>query len=179
MSTTLIYLANACSLLFLLMALLGTLREGRLQHLIFRMLPFARPPGTDDLRLMALSGAGGSVAETIRRSRPLWTLRECQLELLTESEMHAFEANAKPYCPERRASNLPPRKTSKQIALYRAEGQYGFQTSRLLRTLERRAEIPETDAAASFRWKPLMMGGSENTLSYTYQGSLNPNEGVN
>jgi len=171
-------LAGACFLLISLIALLGTLREGRLQHPIFWMLPFERPAGREDGTPTALSGVGGSLAETVRRSRPLWTLRECQLELLTESEMHAFEASAKPYRPDRRASNLPPRRTPKQIALYRPEGKYRDNTSGLLRTLERRADMLQANATASYRWKPLIADSSANALSYTYQAPLNLNEGI-
>jgi hypothetical protein len=158
-------------------ALLGIESEGQ-QHHMFRLFRSSRSAGNGTVKPTALSGFGEARAEPIRHSHPLWTLRECRLELLTESEMHAFEANVKPYCPERKASNLPPCRVSRQVALCRAEGKYANIPSIFTRTLDRRAEMFQDGVAPRYRWKPLVEDSAANRLSYNYQTPLILNKGV-
>ena len=124
--------ALAISSPLILMATLRSLwREGRSRSLMLRMLPPERRPMCHDPK----------PADGERHSRPLWALRDCQMELLTESTMHAFEANAKPYNPDRVASNYPLGGVSRRIALRRAGADRADNKSILQRTLERRAEM--------------------------------------
>jgi hypothetical protein len=66
------------------------------------------------------------------------------MELLTESTMHAFEASAKTYKPDRIAANYPPGCVPRPGVLYRADADRVDNTAVLLRTLERSADmLPE------------------------------------
>jgi hypothetical protein len=88
------------------------------------------------------------------------------MELLTEGTMHAFEASAKPYNPDRMASNYPPGRVPRRVASYSADN-----ASILLRTLERSADMIAAGASAMYYRKPQIDDDSEDTLSYIHPRS--------
>jgi hypothetical protein len=84
------------------------------------------------------------------------------MELLTEGVVHAFEATATIYKPDRVASTYPPGR----LALQRAKANGRDGTSILLRTLERGANVPAADGAAKYPAKPKIDDASVGTLTY-------------
>jgi hypothetical protein len=143
--------AVGISALLILIAMLRSIcRERQSRNLVLRMTPPERRP------------AGRDPKPAIQ----LWTLWDCQMELLTESTMHAFEASAKTYKPDRIAANYPPGCVPRPGVLYRADADRVDNTAVLLRTLERSADmLPEGTVAKSYD-KPTISDGSKDTLSY-------------
>jgi hypothetical protein len=88
------------------------------------------------------------------------------MELLTEGTMHAFEADATLYVPDRRASNCPPRDLRKRVVLSRAGADRADRTSILLRILERNANMRSSVAAAIYQGESALDHGTSDTLSY-------------
>jgi hypothetical protein len=157
MQLTLLNALGIFSPLILMATLRGIWKKSRSRSLMLRMLPPERRPMCHDPK----------PADGERYSRPLWALRDCQMELLTESTMHAFEANAKPYKPDRVASNYPLGGVSRRIALRRTGADRADNKSILQRTLERSAEMLSAGAAASYG-KPVIDDHSVDTLSYIH-----------
>ena len=168
MQFTLLNLVGAFSPLVLMATLRGIWREGQSRSLMLRMLPPERRPVCHDPRPSRLARVRETPADRKRHSRPLWTLRDCQMELLTECTMHAFEASVEPYKPDRVASNYPPGGVSQRVALYRADADRADNTSILLRTLERSADILSAGATAIYHGKPETDDSSADTLSYLH-----------
>ena len=119
-------------------------KEGRSRSVMLRMLPPERRPVLHQPHSM-----GASPTDHKRPGRPLWTLRDCQIELLTEGVIHAFEAGASAYRPDRVASTCPPGRI-----LLRRNARRGDHASILLRTRERSAETPVANGGAKDLCRP-------------------------
>jgi hypothetical protein len=127
---------------------------------MLRMLPPERRPVSNSPQPSWFARVHATSADGNRHLRPLWTLQECQIELLTEATMHAFEASATAYIPDRIAANYPP-------GLHRADADHANQASILLRTLERTADMLSADAAAKYYEQPEIDDSTADTvLSY-------------
>jgi hypothetical protein len=107
-------------------------------------------------------------ANSQKESLKLWTLRDCQMELLTECTMHAFDASVTPYEPARRSSNYPPGRGLRGAGFWIDSA--GI-TSNLLQTLERRADMLPEGVPEIYRDGPRIEDGPEKILSYR-RGSL-------
>jgi hypothetical protein len=152
---------------FILVATLWSIwKEGRSRSLMLRMLPPERRPVANSRQPLRFAQGRGTSAVDKRHSAPLWTLQDCQMELLTEGTMHAFEASAKVYAPDRIASNYPPARVPRRVALSRAGADRADGTSILLRTLERSADMRSAGAAAVYQRQPDLDDSSSDTLSY-------------
>jgi hypothetical protein len=91
MQFTLLNVVAIFSPIILMATLRSIWREGQSRKLMLRMLPPECRPIIYDSK----------PANCEPRSHPLWTSRNCAMELLTESTMHAFEASANAYKPDR------------------------------------------------------------------------------
>jgi len=152
---------------FILIATLWSIRkEGRKRSVTLRMLPSERRPSANAVQPVWFARGRGASSDRVQHATPLWTLRDCQMELLTEATMHAFEAIATAYVPERRASNYPPGGLRQRITSSRAEADIANRTSILLRTLERKADMLSAGAAAIHQGEPTLDNSSSDTLSY-------------
>jgi len=167
MHFTIINIVGALSPLILTATLRGIWKEGRSRSLTLRMLPPERRPVRLAPRSSWAVRASGAPADRKRRSRPLWTLQDCQMELLTEGVIHAFEASATTYKPDRVAANHPPGRVPPRVSLHRAKADCNDRSSILLRTLQRRAGTLAAVDAAKHRDKPEIADASEDTLAYT------------
>ena len=116
MHFTMVNMLGACAPMILAATLRGIWKEGRSRSVMLRMLPPERRP----VRHRPRTSCDAS-ADRKRQSRPLWTLHDCQMELLTEGVIHAFEASATTYKPDRVAVNYPPRRGLSRVALHRAK----------------------------------------------------------
>jgi hypothetical protein len=155
---------------FILTATLRSVwREGRSRKLMLRMLPPELRPVIHDQKPFRFTRVRATFADRKQHGRPLWTLRDCQMELLTESTMHAFEATAKAYNPDRMASNYPPGRVSRRVASYGADN-----SSILLRTLERSADMITAGAVAMSHLKPGIDEDAENVRLYTHPAPSAP-----
>jgi hypothetical protein len=115
-------------------------------------------------------------AGTDSRKHPvkLWTLRDCQMELLTEGAMHAFEASVTPYAPAPRSSNYPPGRGLRRDQYCWTD--QASVASQLLRTLERRAEMLPEGTPAIYRNGPQIEDGPEQVLSYIGRAPSSDNQ---
>jgi hypothetical protein len=153
MHFTIINLLGAAAPFILAATLWGIWKESRSRSLMLRMVPPER-------RVREKSD------KHARHSLQLWTAQNCQMELLTEGTMHAFEANAKAYIPDRMASNYAPGRVRQRVALYRAEVDRTDETSILLRTLERSADMLSASAAAIYGKPEIDESSADTVLSY-------------
>jgi hypothetical protein len=167
MQFTLLNVLGILSPLILMATLRSIWREGQSRKLMLRMLPPERRPVCHDPKPLRLAHVRATSADRKQRAHPLWALRDCQMELLTESTMHAFEANATAYKPDRVASNYAPGGVLRRVALRRADADDADGTSILLRTLERSADMLSAGAAAMYG-KPEIDHESMDTLSYIH-----------
>lgn len=157
MHSIIVVVAGVLSPLILTATLCGIWKEGRSRNLMLRMLPPERRPGWN--RPIT---SGDASTNCKPQSRPLWTLRDCQMELLTEGVIHAFEANTSVYQPDRVAVNYPPRRA----VLERAKARASDRSSILLRTLERGAGALAAGGAAKSSAKPEIDNVAANTPTY-------------
>jgi hypothetical protein len=109
-----------------------------------------------------------------KHSVKLWTLRDCQMELLTEGTMHAFEARVTPYAPAPRSSNYQPGRGLRRDQYCWTE--HANVASHLLRTLERRPDMLPEGAPAIYRNGPQIEEGPEQVLSYIGQALRSDNQ---
>ena len=146
--------------------------EGEVQTLTLRMAPPEGQPWTHPANRSMIGGERGTGANSRKHSVKLWTLRDCQMELLTEGTMHAFDASATPYVPARRSSNYPP-----------GRGFYWTDkadvASNLVRTLERRGDMRPEGAPEIYRNGPHIEDGPEKTLSYIGRSPLSESQTAN
>jgi hypothetical protein len=163
MHLTLLNAVGIFAPLILMATLYSVWREGRSRKLMLRMLPPELRPVIRDQKPFLFARVRATLADRKQHGHPLWTLRDCRMELLTESTMHAFEANAKAYSPDCVASNYPPGRLSARIASYNAH-----QSSILLRTLERSTDMITAGAAAMYSFKPEIDDNSGDILFYTH-----------
>jgi hypothetical protein len=166
MHFTMLNLAGASAPFILVATLWGIWKEGRTRSLMLRMLPPERRPVSNSAQPLWFAQGRGTSAVHKRHSARLWTLQDCQMELLTEGTMHAFEANVKAYVPDRIASSYPPSRVPLRVALSRAGADRADGTSILLRTLERSPDMLSAGAAAVYHGHPELDDGSSDTLSY-------------
>ena len=167
MHLTMLNLVGAASPLILAATLWGIWKESRARNLMLRMQPPERRPGCHWAQPLRPARVRETRGNRARHSRQLWTLQDCQMELLTEGTMHAFEANAKAYVPGRIASNYSPARVAQRVALSRVGAEGADSTSMLLRTLERSADMLSGGAAAIYQGKPEIDDSSADTvLSY-------------
>jgi hypothetical protein len=166
MHLTIINLLGASSPFILIATLWGIWKESQTRSLMLRMLPPERRPVVHAPPPFWVQRTAAASADRKRHSRPLWTLQDCQIELLTEATMHAFEANATAYIPDRIAANYPP-------SLHRADADHSNPASILLRTLERTADMLSADAAAKYYEKPEIDESSADAV-LSYIDSLHP-----
>ena len=103
-------------------------------------------------------------ADSRKHSPKLWTLRDCQMELLTEGAMHAFDASVTPYAPAPRSSNYPPGRGLRRDQYCWTDN--ASVASHLLRTLERSADMLPDGAPEIYRDGPQIEDGPEQMLSY-------------
>jgi hypothetical protein len=164
MHFTILNLLGASAPFVLVATLWSIWKEGRSRSLMLRMLPPERRPVSNSRQPLRFAEGRGTSAVHKRHSVPLWTLQDCQMELLTEGTMHAFEANAEVYVPDRIASSYPPGRVSRRVALSRAGADRADGTSILLRTLERSADMLSAGAAAIYQGEPEIDEGSTDTL---------------
>jgi hypothetical protein len=97
-------------------------QESRACRLRLRLLPPERRPPSREAWSFWQSSISRRQADRNSHTNPLWTSRGCQLELLTEGTIHAFEANASSYRPDRKARNRPLLRISTRNPPDRAEG---------------------------------------------------------
>lgn len=162
MQFTIVNMLGAFSPIILTAILREIWKEGQSRSLMLRMLPPERRRVSQ-----APQTSGDATADRRRQSRPLWSLRDCQLELLTEGVIHAFEASATAYKPDRVASNYPPGRVARQGA------KAGARPSILLRTLERNADLLLANGAAEYPAKPEI----DDAATLTYLGLARPAHG--
>jgi hypothetical protein len=165
MHFTIMNLVGASSPFILMATLWSIWKEGRSRSLMLRMLPPERRPATNSWQPLRFARVRGTSGDRERNSNPLWTLQDCQLELLTEGTMHAFEANATAYVRDRIATNRPAR-VPRRVALSRAGVDRADDTSILLRTLVRSADMLSAGAASYYQGQPELDDRSSDTLSY-------------
>lgn len=152
---------------FIVIATLWSIwKESRKRSVTLRMLPPERRPSADAAQPMWFARGRGASGDRARHAAPFWNLQACQMELLTEGTMHAFEADATAYVPDRRASNYPRGDLRKRVALSRADADRTDRISILLRTLERKADMLSAGAAAIYQGEPALDNSSPDTLSY-------------
>jgi|SRR5579863_8233539 len=149
MHITVVNLILAFSPFIMIATVRSIWNEGRSRSLMMRMLPPERRPAR--------------ASSHRRNSHRLWTLRDCQMELLTDGTMHAFEANAAAYKPDRIALNYRPGGLQRRVALHGADAERA--TSILLRTMQRSADMLNAGSATG---KPVIDDSAEYTLSYTH-----------
>jgi len=164
MHFTIINLIGLVSPLVLAATLREIWKEGRSRSVMMRMLPPERRPVWH--RPESSSGMRASAAERKRHDRPLWTLRDCQMELLTQGVIHAFDASATSYQPHRLASTYPPGRVPPRVGLHRAKADHTDHPSILQRTLQRNTEMLSMADAARYRGKPEIDDGPVETLTY-------------
>jgi hypothetical protein len=150
--------------------------EGEALTLTLRMLPPEGRPSTHQANRSMIGGERGTGANSRKHSVKLWTLRDCQMELLTEGTMHAFDASATPYVPARRSSNYPPGRVPGRGFYWTDNADVA---SNLLRTLERRADLLPEGAPEIYRNGPHLEDGPEKVLSYIGRSPLSESQTVN
>jgi hypothetical protein len=150
---------------------------GQARTVMLRMLPPERRPSTDRVNRSTRGGKRGTDGDSMKHSVKLWTLRDCQMELLTEGTTHAFDASATPYVPDRRSSNYPPSRVPQRAGFYLTDD--ADVVSHLLRTLERRADMLAEGAPEVYRNGPHVEDGQERMLSYVGRPPLSENQTVN
>jgi len=169
MQVTLLNAVGIFAPLILMATLRSVWREGRSRKLMLRMLPPELRPVIRDQKPSRFALVRATLTD--KQHGPLWTLRDCRMELLTESTMHAFEATAKAYCPDRMASSYSPGRLSR-----RSHG--ADQSSIHLRTLERSTDMITAGAAAMYCHKPEIDENSDDILLYTHPASSALSRGV-
>ncbi len=150
--------------------------EGEARTLMLRMLPPEHRPATQRANRSMSGGKRETGADSRKHSVKLWTLRDCQMELLTEGTIHAFDASATPYVPARRSSNYPPSRVPGRGFYWTDNADVA---SNLLRTLERRADMLPEGAPEIYRNGPHIEDGPEKTLSYIGGSPLSENQTAN
>ena len=168
MHFTIINLAAIASPFFLAATLWNIRRESRSRSLMLRMTPPERRPRYHAARPFWLSAGAGKSGDSDCQSHPLWTLRDCQMELLTEGTMHAFDASSTSYQPDRVAVNRPPGSLTSRLSLQRANAPVAENSSILLRMLERTANLLSPEGARIYAEKPTTEHDSANRLSYLH-----------
>lgn len=124
----------------------------------------------------AMSGGERRKPDSRKHSVKLWTLRDCQMELLTEGTMRAFEASVTPYAPAQRSSNYAPGRDVRGAGL--RMNNVGI-TSHLIRTLERRADMRPEGVPELYRNGPHIEDGPERLISYVGTLEQPDNQTVN
>jgi len=114
--------------------------------------------------------------ESKKHSVKLWTIRDCQMELLTEGVMHAFEASVTPYAPAPKSSSYPPSRGLQQDQYCWTDN--ASVASQLLRTLERHPDMLPGGAPEIYRGGPQIEDGPEKTLSYFGRAPRSENQTV-
>lgn len=167
MNLTLLNVAGALSPFVLAATLWGIWKESNRRSIALRMLPPERRPvyGQPQGWRPRSRGEAGDRA----RSHPLWTLRDCHMELLTEGVMHAFDANATAYVADRVAVNYPPSR-ARELSALRRTAQPAGSGSTLTRLTLRGAAMVAAGAAAIAPVKPEIEEGPVKTLSYFHSG---------
>jgi hypothetical protein len=166
MHFTIINLAGIASPFILAATLWNLWRESRSRSLMLRMTPPERRPRYHAARPFRISARAGKRANPDSQSHPLWTLRDCRMELLTEGTMHAFDASCTSYRPDRVAANRPPRSISSRLSLQRANAPGADNNSILLHTLERTANLFSPEGERIYAEKPSLEHDCANRLSY-------------
>jgi len=139
-------------------------KEAKRRSLGLRMLPPELRPTTDSSPLFDFDR--GKRDDDREHPDPLWTLQDCQMELLTEGTMHAFETGTTTHFIQKPGSANFCGRVPRRTASWLGEAEPYDSASVLRRTLQRYPDMVSGDTSAIYQQEPQIEDRSSNRLSY-------------